>query len=185
MIKRYKSNVLFSLCKLFLDEKPKFTELSFNYAQDLTVNTKLNITNCSYTAPYEYTEKFWTKNGKRINTVSTRKRRSMNPDDLPNLPSYRLEDFVIDKLSLEDQGTYKCGVKGIDGTEHFSKGIEIKLEGKQTNYSIYCNNSKCYHYHYQNIFDNNCALDRGDLAADPLGLRLITTTIYFISFLRL
>ena len=119
-----------------LAEKPKFSQRLRFSTQNLTVGTKVSINNCWYTAPFEYAETFWTKNGVKINssdvnTVPSRKRRSdMDPDALLNLPKYRLGDFVIDKLSLADQGTYKCGIRGTDGVEYFSKEIYLGLKGK-------------------------------------------------------
>ena len=121
---------------MFVAEKPKFTEKLKFSTQKLTVNTRLSITNCWYTAPFEYAETFWMKNGVRINTTDddsaapSRRRRYMDPDVLLNLPKHRLRDFVIDKLSLADQGTYKCGVRGTDGVEYFSQEIDLRLKGK-------------------------------------------------------
>ena len=120
-------------------EKPKFTEKLRFSTQNLTVNAKLSITNCWYSAPYEYAEKFWMKNGVKINTADNlnvvpqrrRKRRYMDPDVLPNLPKNSLSDFVIGKLSLADQGTYKCGVRGTDGVEYLSQEIYLGLQGKR------------------------------------------------------
>ena len=56
----------------------------------------------------------------------------MDPDALPNLPRFNVDDLVIEKLSLADQGTYKCGVRDGDENqrEFLSKSIFLGLKGE-------------------------------------------------------
>uniref|UniRef100_A0A7M5XNR7 Uncharacterized protein n=1 Tax=Clytia hemisphaerica TaxID=252671 RepID=A0A7M5XNR7_9CNID len=113
-------------------ERPTFPdELHFN-TDELIVDAQVLIKNCSYISPYTYSTSFWIKDNKKIDTtiVMSRKRRSMDPDALPNLPRYNVDDLVIRKLSLADQGTYKCGVRDGDEKqrEYLSNSIFLGLK---------------------------------------------------------
>eukprot|EP00111_Clytia_hemisphaerica_P019681 TCONS_00058085-protein len=113
-------------------ERPTFPdELYFN-TDELIVDAQVLIKNCSYISPYTYSTSFWIKDDKKIDStiVMSRKRRSMDPDALPNLPRYNVDDLVIRKLSLADQGTYKCGVRDGDEKqrEYLSNSIFLGLK---------------------------------------------------------
>lgn len=112
---------------------PSFSEPLKIAQAKLVSNSPLQISNCKYKSPYEYTQWYWKKDGAILKSQGEpRIKRSVKVDALTKLPEYTVNDLVIKHLSLSDQGFFVCGVKGRDGNEYETASVHIVLEDVAT-----------------------------------------------------